>query len=229
MTAPFDGDPTPEPESTSQPWTPSPESEPTADASGAGPELEPARSSRRREPWLTRNLGVSVGVAVVFEWIFLIAITLVASILIKTYLVTAFYIPSESMVPTLLVNDRILVNELDTSPSRADIEVFNAPEMLRGMGPADLVKRVIGLPGETIEGREGRVYINGRPLVEPYLPPGTVTSPFPARTLGPNEYFMMGDNRGSSEDSRVFGPVSSSSFVGDAFFRFWPLNRIGRL
>jgi len=195
----------------------------------SAPAAAKSRHGRRKDPWLTRRFGVSVGLAVVFEWIFLIGATLAVSFLIKTYLVTAFYIPSESMVPTLLVNDRILVNELATSPSRGDIEVFRAPASMRGTGPADLVKRVVGLPGETVEGRGGRVYINGTVLEEPYLPEGVTTGPFAPRTLGANEYFMMGDNRGSSEDSRYFGPIAKQEFVGRAFFRFWPLDRLGGL
>jgi signal peptidase I len=88
----------------------------------------------------------------------------------------------------------------------------------------DLIKRVIALPGETIESREGQVYIGGRLLSEPYLPRGTQTLNLPLRTIPADQYFVMGDNRTNSEDSRYFGPISKDLIVGKMAFKAWPLD-----
>ncbi len=116
---------------------------------------------------------------VLLEWGILIAAALLIAFLIKTFLFQAFYIPSESMVPTLNVGDRVLVNKLSYDfhdVNRGDIVVFEAPPLARSADIEDLVKRVIGLPGETVEAHDdGHIYINGRLLKEPYLPKGTVS------------------------------------------------------
>jgi signal peptidase I len=165
------------------------------------------------------------------EWVVFIGVALGIALLIKTFLFQAFFIPSESMVPTLKVHDRVLVNKLSYKMHpihRGDIVVFtrppNEPNDIK-----DLVKRVIGLPGETVEGRNGHVYINGKLLEEPYLPQGTITSTFAVIKLPTNSIWVMGDNRGNSADSRVFGPIKESSIVGRVFLRIWPLSRIGFL
>src|SRR5690242_1526069 len=106
------------------------------------------------------------------EWLGFVAVALVIALLIKTFLFQAFYIPSESMVPTLKIHDRVLVNKLSYklhSVHRGDIVVFTRPPR-EASDIKDLVKRVIGLPGETVEGRDGHIYINGQLLKEPYLP-----------------------------------------------------------
>ncbi len=180
-----------------------------------------------RRGFVARKLGFNDRWAVALDWVIFATFTVLVAWVLQAFVVSSFWIPSESMVPTLEVNDRILVNKTETSPGRGDIMVFHTPPMLAGAGPDDLVKRVVGLPGETIEGRDGAVYVNGQRLAEPYLPTPTTTAPFAPRTLGDDEYFMMGDNRGSSEDSRVFGPIARRDFVGEAFFRFWPISRVG--
>jgi signal peptidase I len=115
------------------------------------------------------------------------------------------------MLPTLRVGQVIKVRPIssDDDVGRGDIIVFKAPA---GSDPGidDLVKRVVGLPGETISAHGGRIYIDGEQLSEPYLPKGTVTSNFFPVTLSPAHYWVMGDNRGNSKDSRVFGPISRS-------------------
>ncbi len=119
------------------------------------------------------------------EWGILIVAALVIAIVIRTFVFQAFYIPSESMVPTLKVGDRVLVNKLSYKlhdPRRGDIIVFKAPEGAATAEIKDLVKRLVGLPGETIEGRDGKIYINGRELEEPYLPTGVKS-----RTFGPEK------------------------------------------
>ena len=183
------------------------------------------------------------------EFPILVGIALVFAVLIKTFLVQAFYIPSQSMEPTIVPQDRVLVNKLAYvfgDIERGDIVVFDNPEQtgdqpnlivraFRSIGEAigissaqdHLIKRVIGLPGETIEIRDNQVIIDGKILDESaYLPEGIFMPDRPPFTLGPEEYFMMGDNRNNSSDSRVFGPVQRGEIVGQAFIRVWPLNRI---
>jgi signal peptidase I len=165
------------------------------------------------------------------EWVVFIAVALGIALLIKTFLFQAFFIPSESMVPTLKVHDRVLVNKLSYKMHpihRGDIVVFTRPPN-EPSDIKDLVKRVIGLPGETIEGRNGQVYINGRLLEEPYLPRGTITPTFSPVIIPANSIWVMGDNRQNSADSHVFGPIRESSIVGRVFLRIWPLSRIGFL
>ncbi len=167
------------------------------------------------------------------EWILLIGAALVIALVIKTFLFQAFYIPSGSMVPTLKVGDRVLVNKLSYKfgdVSRGDIVVFKAPPEARSSGIDDLVKRVIGLPGDTVEARDdGHIYINDRLLDEPYLPEGTRTINLPPTKVPAGHLFMMGDNRTASRDSRVFGPIKESAVVGRVFIRIWPPKHIGLL
>ena len=157
------------------------------------------------------------------EWIVVIVSALLVAVLVKTFLVQAFYIPSPSMTPTLHVDDRVLVNKLSYDihgVHRGDIIVFKSPQ------PApekDLIKRVVGLPGETVEGRDGHVVVNGKELKESYLPAEVTTSTFGPVTLAPHHYWMMGDNRTNSSDSRVFGPLDESLIIGRAFVKVWPL------
>ena len=161
----------------------------------------------------------------------------------------AFYIPSESMEPTLLVNDRVLVNRLSYKlhdVNRGDVIVFEKPATLVSpVGAAeikDLIKRVVALPGESVVFQDGDVYVDGRPLDEPYLPAGTVTQPGPGgatwdHRCTPDDpcvvpegtLWVMGDNRSNSEDSRWIGPIDQDLIVGRAFVTVWPLDRIGGL
>jgi signal peptidase I len=171
-------------------------------------------------------------VRIAIEWGAILVVAVVAAILIRGFVVEPFFIPSGSMEPTLQVNDRVLVNKLAYhfhSVHRGDIVVFKKPPNDDTPGIKDLVKRVIGLPGETISAQDGQININGHPLREPWLPRGVSTQDFGPTAIPKGEYFMMGDNRGDSADSRVFGPVSSKLFVGRAFIRVWPLSRLGWL
>src|SRR4051794_22211093 len=165
------------------------------------------------------------------EWVVLLVVALLIAFVVKTFLFQAFYIPSESMVPTLKVHDRVLVNKLSYrmhSVHRGDIVVFTKPKRELS-NIKDLVKRVVALPGEKVEGRAGHVYVNGKRLEEPYLPRGTPTRTFAAQSVPANAVWVMGDNRPHSEDSIVFGPIPESSIVGRVFVRIWPPNRIGFL
>jgi signal peptidase I len=166
------------------------------------------------------------------EWGVLIVAALLIAIVIRTFVFQAFYIPSESMVPTLKIGDRVLVNKLSYKlhdPRRGDIAVFKAPAAARTEEIKDLVKRIVGLPGETIEGKDGVVYINGRALSEPYLPDGTQSRTFPAEKVPPGAYFMLGDNRQYSKDSTFFGPIKRDDLIGRVFMRIWPPSHLGFL
>lgn len=129
-----------------------------------------------------------------------------------------FKIDGSSMEPNLHNDEYVIVDKvtyLFGQPQRGDVVVF----YLEGQ-PKDYIKRVIGLPGETIEVNSGMVLVNGQPLDEPYVVPST--SSYPKRTLGDGEYFVMGDNRGNSSDSRAFGPIHVSNVVGRAWIVYWP-------
>jgi signal peptidase I len=129
-----------------------------------------------------------------------------------------FLIRSVSMQPNLVEDERVIVDKVSYlfhPPQRGDIVVIDRPDEQE-----DLIKRVIGLPGETIEISAGVVYIDGRPLNEPYARLSTGDSP--SRRLGADEYFIMGDNRANSKDSRLFGPIPRDSIVGRAWIIYWP-------
>jgi len=193
----------------------------------------------RQRPKRDRG-GPKNSTRMVIEWILLIGGALLIAVLIKTFLFQAFYIPSESMTPTLAVGDRVLVNKVSYDlhdVNRGDIVVFKNPEESGEV--RDLVKRVVGLSGETVETREGVVFIDGVALDEPYLPVGTQScgaangdtqcSNFGPYEIPEGEIFVMGDNRGSSKDSRVFEGVEESQIVGRVFVRIWPVTHLGFL
>jgi signal peptidase I len=213
--------------------------EPGALATVPAPEGGP--ETGEESPAKTRNTA-----RVLIEWVALILAAVVIAIGVRTFLFQAFYIPSESMVPTLEVGDRVLVNKLSYDlhdVNRGDIVVFESGPNARwaNAGHDDLVKRVIGLPGETVTGCNGGVCINGRSLDEGYLPDGTVTqfptairgcaagSPPSGCTVPAGRIFVLGDNRPRSQDARYNGPVKESSIVGRVFVRIWPVNRLGFL
>lgn len=169
---------------------------------------------------------------VVIEWVAVMAVAVIAAVLIRAFVFEPFFIPSTSMYPTLKVGDRVLVNKLSYdlhSVHRGDVVVFAKPPHDYSPGIKDLIKRVIGLPGETVSGQNGAVYIDGHRLKEPWLPKGETTAPFPAVVVPRGDYFVMGDNRGDSADSRVIGPIAGHLIVGRAFVRVWPISRLGGL
>jgi len=194
----------------------------TADPS----ESTDAEGTPKRSRWL-RETAVVVVVA------------LVAALLLRTFVVQTFYIPSGSMEPTLKVGDRILVDKLSYhlhGVDRGNIVVFRRPadENCGGEPVADLVKRVIGLPGETISLSKGFVYIDGKRLDESWLPTSEQGTTFPGPSgtaynlakpyvVPTNDYFVMGDNRSDSCDSRYWGPISRSLIVGKVDVRVWPI------
>jgi signal peptidase I len=173
-----------------------------------------------------RRRSKRIGGALEFVIILLVSFVLVFGF-VRPFVVEAFYIPSESMVPTLLVGDRVLVNKFIyrfTDPHRGDIIVFRSVEG----GQEDLIKRVVGVPGDRIAVRAGRLYVNGKPQREPYVNKKFPDRSFSAPVVVPrNHVFAMGDNRANSRDSRFFGPVPYKNIEGEAFLRFWPPDRIG--
>jgi signal peptidase I len=176
--------------------------------------------------------AVASGVRSVVEWVVVVGGALIIALVIKTFLLQAFYIPSSSMETTLNIGDRVLVNKLSYrfhDVHRGDIIVFERPPGEADSEISDLIKRVIGLPGDVVEGQNGQVLINGEPLDEPYLDEGVTTGDFDPIEVPEDHLFMMGDNRGDSRDSRFFGPIAEDTIVGRAFFRVWPLGDISTL
>ncbi|HZN12858.1 MAG TPA: signal peptidase I [Acidimicrobiales bacterium] len=161
------------------------------------------------------------------EWVVIVAVAILSALVVKTYLVEAFYIPSGSMEPTLKTGDRVLVNKLSYrlhDIHRGDVVVFKRPPGVAGEADIkDFIKRVIGLPGDTIETRGDAVYVNGKRLKESYLPRGTRTVPsIDIKKVPPHHLWVMGDNRTNSSDSRFFGPIEEDSVIGRAFVQVWP-------
>jgi len=183
--------------------------------------------------------------SVVREYFESIVIAVILALFVRTWVVQAFKIPTGSMENNLLIGDHLLVNKFVFGPTplaigrallpvrnprRGDIVVFKYPDEPE----RDFIKRVIGLPGETIELRNKKIYINGKPLDEPYVhfltpPPSEfqeVTSSdlrenYPARTVPPDSYFVMGDNRDNSQDSRYWGFLPRANIKGKALLIYW--------
>ena len=175
---------------------------------------------------------------VVLEYVVLAVVAIAVALLIQQFLVKPYRIPSASMEDTLLIGDRVLVDRISWrfgEPQRGDIVVFHPPKP----GPV-LIKRIVGMPGDVVSLKDGSVYIDGKLLDEPYVRvvngqkeptqpfetglPWSLQSPYKV-PIG--SYFLMGDNRTNSGDSRDFGPVARGQLIGRAFARYWPPRRIG--
>jgi signal peptidase I len=191
------------------------------------------------------------------ELVITVAIAVVLALLIQAFIVKPYRIPSPSMVPTLIPGQRILTNRLINHPSIGDVVVFHPPhgadnEDTPACGNPNqgtnhlqacdqptstessqtFVKRVVAGPGDTISIRNGHVYLNGVKEKDSYTEPcgGGSGCNFPKPiTIPAGDYFMMGDNRGESDDSRFWGPVPNKWIIGVAFFTYWPPDRIGTL
>jgi signal peptidase I len=173
-----------------------------------------------------------------FSWFVTVAIAVLVAVVVRAFLFQMFWIPSVSMAPTLEKGDRVIVSKIGdvSNPGRGDILVFSRPPDLP-TGEDHLIKRVVGMPGDRVAFAEGDVYINEQLLPEPYLPAGTETLQLKDPgcrleapcVIGPHQYWMMGDNRDESADSRRFGPIEADTIVGRAFVTVWPLSRIGGL
>ncbi len=164
----------------------------------------------------------------------IIAIALALALFIRAFVAEPRFIPSDSMLPTLEVGDRLVVEKISYrfhAPAKGDIVVFDPPQQLQIQGYAKdqaFIKRVIGTPGQTIQIQNGRVYLNNIPLKEDYIaqPPNYQMA---VVRVPEDQLFVMGDNRNNSNDSHVWGFLPKQNVIGHACFRFWPLSRIGQL
>jgi signal peptidase I len=188
------------------------------------------------------------------ELVTIVAVALGLALGIQAFLVKPFRIPSESMVPTLDIGQRVLVDRVTKNFSdydRGDVLVFKppagadsntcgvrhsrrspCPEPTDGKSDTNFIKRVVAVEGDRLSVRGGRVFINGRPQEEPYarLDDACPICNLPQEiTIPVDHYFMMGDNRGASADSREWGPVPKSWVIGQAFATYWPPGKIGTL
>jgi signal peptidase I len=190
------------------------------------------------------------------EFVLTIVIAVGIAVLLQAFVVKPYRIPSLSMFPTIKVGQRVLANRLDTHPHLGDIVVFHPPAGANSVpavcgnhdqGPGHLqpcdqstqqqssqtfIKRVVGLPGDRIAIRDGHVIRNGAREKAPYAQPCGQSSACTFSktiTVPPGQYYMMGDNRGNSDDSRFWGPVPQHSIIGVAFVTYWPPDRIGTL
>ena len=186
------------------------------------------------------------------ELVAIVAVALGLALGIQAFLIKPFRIPSESMVPTLNINQRVLVDRVSTrfsEPHRGDIVVFKPPEgadtnvcgtrhpensacprPTRAKSDTNFIKRVVAEPGDRLKILRGHVYIDGKRQKETYVQPdpacGICNLPREIR-IPPGHFFMMGDNRGESADSREWGPVPKDWIIGKAFFTYWPPRRVG--
>jgi len=165
----------------------------------------------------------------VVEWVVIIAVAFVLSIVIRNYVVDTRIVPTGSMLPTIQLQDRLIVDRLfyqyDTI-DRGDIIVFQAPEAAQE--DKDLVKRVIGLPGEKVEIKNSKVYIGDQALDEPYIVSPADYEYGPV-TVPEDSYFMLGDNRTASKDSHIWGFLPSDKILGRVWIRYWPIKEFGAL
>jgi len=182
---------------------------------------EPPAPKKRSKRWLV-------------EWGIVIVVAVVLAVVVRAFFLQTFYVPSTSMYPTLKPGDRIVVEKITKSIQPGDIVVFSRPPAEAGKcGGApvpDLVKRVIGLPGDTVEAKNNQIYLNGKVLPQPWLPAATAnsdptTGDFGPVKVPPGDYWVMGDNRTRSCDSRTWGPIKTTSVVGKVFMVIWPLSR----
>lgn len=155
-----------------------------------------------------------------------VAIAVLLAVVIRLFVLEPFYIPSGSMEPTLKEHDRIIVSKLNyrfQEPKRGDIVVFKYPKDPK----RNFVKRLIAVGGETVAIKNSRLYINGQPVPEDYLPPGLRFADYGPKEVPRGSYFMLGDNRNNSDDSRVWGLLPENLIVGKAIVLYWPPERIG--
>lgn len=161
------------------------------------------------------------------EWVIVIGVAVSAALLVRAFVLQQFAVSGYSMISTLHDGDRVLVNKLSYrlhDPRRGDVVVLKT---LENASERDLIKRVVALPGETVEYRSCVLYIDGRELVEPYLDPAVVTStscgePYALKVVPDDSVFVMGDNRPGSKDSRSLGPITYDNLIGRAFVVIWP-------
>ena len=184
------------------------------------------KSKKVENPWV--ETGKTIVLSVVFAFGF------------RTYVAESCYIPTGSMLPTLQINDRLMVDKVSyrfSNPTRGDLVVFQPPAKLNFK--ENFIKRVIGLPGDRVEVKNGKVYVNGRVLTEKYIAePPTYTwtktessDPqfAPNQVVPEGQYLVLGDNRNNSGDSHYWGFIGKDRIVGKAIVRYWPIDRTGSI
>jgi signal peptidase I len=170
-----------------------------------------------------------------FEIVETLVLTLVIFLVIQNFVAQPYRVQQQSMEHTLEPDQYVLVDKLTAhfdDYKRGDIVVFNPPEAWAQGDGTPFIKRVIGVGGDTIELRDGKVYVNGTPLDEPYIydnQPTVVTGDRSSWVIPQGELFVMGDHRANSADSRVFGPIEKKDVVGRAWLRYWPFSSFGIL
>jgi signal peptidase I len=181
---------------------------------------EPQQTSQtpQENPWLEIAKTVATAAILAFG--------------IRTFVAEARYIPSSSMEPTLEINDRLIIEKISyhfREPERGDVVVFSPTQTLQEQNFNEaFIKRVIGLPGDTVEVKNGRVYINNEPLVEKYIAEKPLYDYGPV-TVPQEQYLVLGDNRNNSYDSHYWGFVPEENLIGRAVIRFWPVDRLGKI
>jgi signal peptidase I len=183
-------------------------------------------------PKLFRKFG-----EVFLDFIETVLIALSIFLVVYLFFMQPHQVNGQSMMPNFESGEYVLTDKVSfkiRNPARGEVVVFHAPPSAncpKGTG-CDFIKRILAVPGETVEIRNNQVIVNGQALNEAYIPADfeTQAGAFTANrvvTMGPDEYFTVGDNRSYSSDSRAWGPVSKSQIVGRAFFRYWPPDKIG--
>jgi signal peptidase I len=185
--------------------------------------MEPTEETPPAPPTKSRRRGF-------IEWVIVLIVAVALSLLVRTFVLQEYFVPTGSMRPTLYVGDRILVNKLSVdfgTINVGDIVVFKAPPDVAKIcndSVTDLVKRVIGVPGDTLWTEGNTIYLNGHPLKQKWSIFKTIGTPVKHITLKSNQYFMMGDNHADSCDSRMWGTVPRSDIIGKVFLKIWPLS-----
>lgn len=174
-----------------------------------------------------------------YEQFWSLAQVLMLVIVIRLFILTAFYIPSPSMLDTLQINDRVFVFRLAylfTEPKVGDIVVFRVPEDIPNFDPEKpiWIKRIVGVAGDSVAIEDNRLCIDGDRVTNPpffkknaYFPKSLRGNVFPEQEVPPDHVMVFGDNSANSYDSRYWGPIPEDRIIGKAFVRFWPLARIG--
>ena len=213
---------------------------------GRAPATAPAGATEERVTRKQRRAHHSL-----VELVLIVAVALGLALLIQAFLVKPYRIPSESMEPTLDVGQRVLVSRFNykfSDPDRGDIVVFHPPQgaesnscgeqhpddqvcpsPTRARDNVNFIKRVVAIPGDTLAVKDGHAIVNGVRQKENFTrpcAPGTCDFPRPIK-VPPDYFFMMGDNRGASDDSRFWGPIPKKWIIGQAFATYWPPRRIG--
>lgn len=187
--------------------------------------VKPGRAAEERSDWLTELL----------DWLKYILLAILVGLLLVIFVVQRNFVVGNSMLPTLEADDQLLVEKVSKwfgGIGRGDIVTIDSHELPRRDDEPNIIKRVIGIPGDKVEIAAGQVYLNDQLLDEPYLAADTVTrshnQAYSLVILAENEYYVLGDNRDGSLDSRSFGPVPQNGIIGEVLLRFYPFDKMGK-